>query len=73
MLGLFDNLTKTVYVYFCIYVFAFVYLGVRNLGTLFLRSLFDFLFKNISHHGSFLLQSFKYGWVGLGSLCGAIL
>jgi len=26
---------------------------------LFLRSLYDFLFKNISHHGSFLLQSCK--------------
>ena len=30
-----------------------------NLGTLFLWSLYDFLFKNISYHGSFLLQSYK--------------
>jgi len=29
-----------------------------------LRSLYDFLFKNISHHGSFLLLSYK--WIGLG-------
>ena len=29
-------------------------MGVRHVGTLFLRSLYDFLFKNISHHGSFL-------------------
>jgi hypothetical protein len=29
------------------------------LGTLFLWSLYDFLFKNISYHGSFLLQSYK--------------
>jgi len=35
------------------------------LGTLFLRSLYDFLFKNISHHGSFLPLSYK--WMdGLG-------
>jgi len=45
------------------------------LGTLFLRSLYDFLFKNISHHGSFLLQSYKWDrdWDWVGSLCGAIL
>ena len=30
-----------------------MYLGVRQLGTLFLRSSYNFLFKNISHHGSF--------------------
>merc|ERR1711947_53524 len=69
MLGLSDNLTKTVFVYLCV----FVYLGVRHVGTMFLRSLYDFLFKNISHHGSFLLQSYKWmglGWIGLdGNLC----
>ena len=25
-----------------------------------MRSLYDFLFKNISHHGSFLLKSYKW-------------
>ena len=29
-----------------------------------MRPLYDFLFKNISHHGSFLLLSYK--WIGLG-------
>ena len=41
-------------------MFVFVYLGVRHFGTLFLRSLYDFLFKNISHHGSFLPLSYKW-------------
>ena len=53
MLGLSSNLTQTVFVYLCICVFVFVYLDVRHLGTLFLRSSYHFLFKNISHHGSF--------------------
>ena len=80
MLGLFDNLTKTVFVYLCICVFAFVYLGVRHSGTLFLRSSYHMVFKNISHHGS---QGFHgrelcgaNKWIGLGwmeSLCGAIV
>ena len=48
-----------------------MYLGVRNLGTLFLRSSSHFLFKNISHHGYF--QGFSARelcgankWVGIG-------
>ena len=37
-----------------------------------MRSLYDFLFKNISHHGSFLLQSYKWdGWVW--DLCAGLL
>ena len=43
MLGLFSNLTQTV----------FVYLDVRHSGTLFLRSSYHLPFKNISYHGSF--------------------
>ena len=39
MLGLFSNLTQTV----------FVYLDVRHSGTLFLRSSYHYLFKNIAH------------------------
>ena len=39
--------------YLCICVFVCVYLDVRHLGTLFLRSSYHLLFKNISHHGSF--------------------
>ena len=35
--------------YLCICVFVFVYLHVRRLGTLFLRSLYHHLFKNIAH------------------------
>ena len=77
MLGLSSNLTLTVFVYLCIFVFAFVYLGVRRLGTLFLRSLYHLLFKNIAHHGSFqgfsCYKSYKrVGLDGLGSLCGVI-
>merc|ERR1712105_244291 len=42
-----------------------------HLGTLFLRSLYDFLFKNISHHGSFLPLSYK--WMGMGwDLCAGL-
>ena len=37
--------------YIC--VFVFVYLDVIYSGTLFLRSSYHLLFKNISHHGSF--------------------
>ena len=33
-----------------------------------MRSLYDFLFKNISHHGSFLLKSYKWDWIGLDGI-----
>ena len=35
--------------YLCICVFVFVYLQVRHPGTLFLRSSYYYLFKNIAH------------------------
>ena len=35
--------------YLCICVFVFVYFDVRHLGTLFLRSSNNILFKNIAH------------------------
>ena len=35
--------------YLCICVLVFVYLNVRHLGTLFLRSSYHYLFKNIAH------------------------
>ena len=40
-----------------------------------MRSLYDFLFKNISHHGSFLLLSYKWmDWVWDGlDLCAGLL
>ena len=38
-----------VFVYLCICVFVFVYLQVRHPGTLFLRSSYHYLFKNIAH------------------------
>ena len=38
-----------VYVCVCVCVFVFVYLHVRHLGTLFLRSLYHYIFKNITH------------------------
>ena len=44
MLGLFSNLTQTVFVY--------LYLCIWMSDTC-LRSLYHLLFKNISHHGSF--------------------
>ena len=54
----------------CICVLGSVYLGVRHVGTLFLRSLYDFLSKNISHHGSFqgfhgreICGANKWDWV----------
>ena len=50
--------------YLCICVFVCVYLDVRHLGTLFLRSSYHLLFKNILHHGSF--QGFS-----APELCGA--
>ena len=50
MLGLSSNLTQTVFVYLCICICV---LYVRHLGTLFLRSSYHLLFKNVSHHGSF--------------------
>ena len=50
MLGLSLNLTQTVFVYLCICICV---LYVRHLGTLFLRSSYHLLFKNVSHHGSF--------------------
>ena len=40
---------QTVFVYLCICVFVFVYLHVRHLGTLFLRSSYNYIFKNIAH------------------------
>ena len=49
MLGLFATLTEAVFVYLCICVFAFGYLHIRHLGTLFLRSSYHYLFKNIAH------------------------
>ena len=48
-----DNLTQTAFVHLCVCAFAFVYLGVRHLGTLFLRCPHHLVFKNISNHGSF--------------------
>ena len=50
MLDLSSNLTQTVFVYLCICICV---LYVRHLGTLFLRSSYHLLFKNVSHHGSF--------------------
>ena len=47
MLGLSATLTEAVFVYLCISVFVFVYLHVRHLGTLFLRSLYHYLSENI--------------------------
>ena len=35
--------------YLCICVFVFLYLHVRHLGTLFSKSSYHYLFKNISH------------------------
>ena len=49
LLGLSATLTEAVFVYLCICVFVFVYLHVRHLGTLFLRSSYHYLFKNIAH------------------------
>ena len=49
MLRLSATLTEAVFVYLCICVFVFVYLHVRHLGTLFLRSSYHYLFKNIAH------------------------
>jgi len=68
-------------VYLCICEFAFVYLGVRHLGTLFLMSSYHLVFKNISHHESFqgfhgreLCGANKWDGMGwMGSLCGAIV
>ena len=42
-------LTTAVFAYFCICVFVYVYLQVRHPGTLFLRSSYHCLFKNIAH------------------------
>ena len=61
---------------------VFVYLDVRHSGTLFLRSSYHLVFKNISHHGSFqgfhgreLCGANKWmGWVGSdGLLCVGLL
>ena len=41
-----------VFVCLCICVFVFVYFDVRHLGTLFLRSSNNILFKNIAHDRS---------------------
>ena len=43
------TLTNAVFAYLCICVFVFVYLQVRHPGTLFLRSSYHYLFKNIAH------------------------
>merc|ERR1711944_170016 len=43
------TLTNTVFAYLCICVFIFVYLKVTQPETLFLRSSYHYLFKNISH------------------------
>ena len=45
-------LAQTVFVYLCICVFVFVYFDVRHLGTLFLRSSNNILFKNIAYDRS---------------------
>ena len=49
MLDLSATLTEAVFVYLCICVVVFVYLHVRHLVTLFLRSSYHCLFKNIAH------------------------
>ena len=77
MLGLSDNLTKTVFV--CIFVLGFVYLGVRHVGTLFLRSLYDILFQK--YITSWVFSGFScsraisgLGWIGMGwDLCVGLL
>merc|ERR1711963_93991 len=43
------TLTNAVFAYLCICVFVFVYLQVRHPGTMFLRSSYHYLFKNIAH------------------------
>ena len=88
MLGLSDHLAQTVFVYLCICICVF---GCQTLGNIvfvknFLRSLYHFLFKNISHHGSFQVFTapelcgankwIGFGLVGvdgMGSLCGVII
>ena len=47
--ALFSENCIFVFVYLCICVFVFVYFDVRHLGTLFLRSSYHYLFKNIAH------------------------
>merc|ERR1711963_941594 len=43
------TLTNAVFMYLGTCVFVFVYLQVRHQGTLFLRSSYHYLFKNIAH------------------------
>ena len=50
--ALFSKNCIFVFVYLCICVFVFVYFDVRHLGTLFLRSSNNILFKNIAHDRS---------------------
>merc|ERR1711955_33088 len=63
-------ITSWVFWFFLFFLFFLVFwVLVFHLGTLFSRSLYDFLFKNISHHGSF--QGFPapelyVDWIGLG-------
>merc|ERR1711963_1272227 len=45
----FDQCCICVFVYLRICVFVFVYLQVRHPGTLFLKSSYHYLFKNIAH------------------------
>ena len=49
MLGLYETLTKAVFVYLCICVVVYLYLHVRQLGTLSLKSLYQYLVKTIAH------------------------
>ena len=49
MLCLFAFLSEAVFVYLCICVFVYLHLHVRQLESLFLMSLYHYLFKNISH------------------------
>jgi len=48
MLGLFGTLTESVFVCLC---FVYLYLHVRQLGTLFLMSSYHFLSENIAYVG----------------------
>ena len=49
MLGLYETLTKAVFLYLYVCVFVYVYLHIRYSWTLFLRSSYHNLFKNIAH------------------------
>ena len=49
MLGISTTLTEVVFVYLCNCAYVYLYLHIRQLGTLFLRSLYHYLFKYIAH------------------------